>query len=317
MALSDSDWASCIESLRDACEAGASAAYPWVGMLNKEEADAAASRAMRDALRKLRVATRVIAGEGEKDGVEHLAVGEIVPGMESLIGLDLAVDPIEGTTNLAHGLPWALSVAAGTPYGGMMETGPSLYMDKLVVPPAAAPHIDPEASTASRLNSLASALDKSVSDLRVFVLDKPRHKELVREIVAAGAHVAFYPAGDVVGTCAVALGEHFDAVMGIGGTPEGMLSACAVRALGGGFFARLTPQRPDEEQAMSRDGVVANQWMSVGDLIRSDRSFFCAAGITDSLLASGVSHKNGRPIVSSLTVEGPSGTVTRVSRHIS
>ena len=189
-------------TLRRACDAGASAAFPWVGRLDKERADADAAQAMRAVFRGLGVATRVVAGEGQKDGVEHMEVGEVVRGSTSQIGLDLAVDPIEGTTNMAHGLPWALTVAAATPYGGMFEPGPSLYMDKLIVPPAAAHRIDPEADTASRLATLSTALGKPVSALMVFVLDKPRHKELVVEIVKAGACVAFYPAGDAVGTCA-------------------------------------------------------------------------------------------------------------------
>lgn len=311
-----SDWNGCVEVLRRACEAGAHAAHAWVGRLDKERADADASRAMREVLRSLTFATRVVAGEGQKDGVEHLAVGEVVPGTTAALGLDLAVDPIEGTTNLAHGLPWALTVAACAPHGGMFETGPSLYMDKLIVPREAAGRIDPEADTASRLSSLATALGKPISSLRVFVLDKPRHKGLVAEIVGAGAKVAFYPAGDVVGTCAVALGEHFDAVMGIGGTPEGMLSASVVRALGGGFFARLVPQRPDEAEAMASRGVIADRWMAVGDMIRTDRSVFCAAGITESLLAPGAQVDEGGLLVSTIVVEGPAGTITRLSRYV-
>ncbi len=316
MTLNATDWTSCISTLRTACEAGAAAAHPWVGRLDKESADADASRAMRSVLGTLRVATRVIAGEGEKDHVEHLAVGEVVAGSTTTVGIDLAVDPIEGTTNLSYGLPWALTVAAAVPFGGMFETGPSLYMDKLIVPPSAAAAVDPESDTLARLTALSSALGKPVSELRVFVLDKPRHRPLVADIVKAGARVAFYAAGDVVGTCAVALGEHFDAVMGIGGTPEGMLSACAVRALGGGFFARLAPQRPDEAMAMDRAGLSSTKWMSVREMITSDRSVFCAAGITESLLAPGAEVTADGLVVHSLAIEGPSGTVTRYSQTL-
>lgn len=311
--LADDLWQQSIESLHTACVAGAAAAHPWVGRLDKERADADAARAMRRVLERLAVATRIVAGEGAKDGVEHLAVGEIVNGSIGDVGLEMAVDPIEGTTNMAHGLPWALSVAAATPTGGMFETGPSLYMDKFVVPPAAAARVDPEADTATRLVQLAAALGKSVAELRIFVLDKPRHKGLALEIVRAGARVAFHPAGDVVGTCAVAMTEHFDAVMGIGGTPEGMLSACAVHALGAGFFARLTPQRGEEASAMASAGLVANRWMDVRQMIRGERAVFCAAGITESLLAPGIRLEGDYLRVSTLTIECPTGKVSRGS----
>lgn len=315
MELSNEDWASSVATVRRACELGAAAAHAWVGRLNKELADADAARAMRTALGELRVATRIVAGEGAKDHVEHLAVGEIIPGATTVIGLDLAVDPIEGTTNLSHGLPWALTVAAVAPHGMMFETGPSLYMDKLVVPAAAAQRMDPEGDTPSRLASLSSILGKPVSALRIFVLDKPRHRPLVAEIVKSGASVAFYPAGDVVGTCAVALGQHFDAVMGIGGTPEGMLSACAVRALGGGFFARLAPQRPDEVEALELAGLSSTAWMPVAELIRSERSVFCAAGITESLLTPAIQADGTSLTVHTITIEGPDGTVSRHSQQ--
>ncbi len=315
--LDDRRWAHGIATLRGACEAGAAAAWPWVGRLNKETADSHAAEAMRAVLRGLGMPMRVIAGEGEKDGVEHLAVGEIIGGASQLVGLDLAVDPIEGTTNLAHGLPWALCVAAATPSGGMYETGASLYMDKLVVPPAAAAHIDPEAGTADRLAQLARALGRPVSTLRVFVLDKPRHKALAAEIVGAGARIALFSAGDVVGTCATAMGEHFDAVMGIGGTPEGVLSACAVRALGGGFFARLAPQRAEEAEAMQRAAIPYDRWLTVSEMIPSERAVFCAAGITESLLTPGIVELAARTTVSTLLIQTHHDPMARVARHLS
>jgi fructose-1,6-bisphosphatase II len=262
------------------------------------------------------MATRIVAGEGEKDKVEHLEVGEVVLGTAAEIGLDLAVDPIEGTTNLAYGLPWALSVAAAVPHGKMFETGPSLYMDKLVVPRAAAGRIDPEADTASRLASLSSAIGKPVSELRVFVLDKPRHRALIAEIVAVGASVAHYSAGDVVGTCAVAMEKSFDAVMGIGGTPEGMLSACAVRALDGGFFARLAPQRPDEADAMKNAGLSSARWMSVDEMVQGDFAAFCAAGITESLLTPGIDSDPTGLAVHSIVIESPGRLISRRASHI-
>jgi fructose-1,6-bisphosphatase II len=190
-------------------------------------------------------------------------------------------------------------------------------MDKLVVPPSAAMAIDPGADTASRLNSLARALGKSVADLRIFVLNKPRHEKLVREIVQHGARVAYYSAGDVVGTCAVALGLHFDAVFGIGGTPEGMLSACAVRSLGGGFFGRLAPQKPDEANSLKEVGLSTSEWLSINDMIRSELSVFCAAGITDSPLAKGIeSIDSDRRVIHSLIIEGPGKTVSRSSTTV-
>lgn len=313
MALSVEDWEQSVAVLREACVAGASAAHLWVGRLDKESADADASRAIRAVLSRLRVATRVVAGEGEKDHVEHLVVGEVVLGLTAEVGLDLAVDPIEGTTNLSHGLPWALTVAAAVPHGGMFETGPSLYMDKLIVPRSAAGRMDPEADISSRLATLSSALGKPVSELRIFVLDKPRHQTLVAAIVNAGARVAFYPAGDAVGTCAVALERHFDAVMGVGGTPEGMLSACAVRALGGEFFARLAPQREEEAAAVKEAGLSVSRWFAVDELIQSGRSAFCAAGITESLLVPGIEIEANNLNVHSVLIEGPHGVVSRHS----
>lgn len=316
MTLDDQHWSRCVEKLRQACEAGAAAAYAWVGRLDKERADADASQAMRGVLLTLDVATRVVAGEGAKDEVEHLEVGEVVGDSGQRPGLDLAVDPIEGTTNLAHGLPWALTVAGVAPYGSLFETGPSLYMDKFIVPPVAAAHVDPEATTDSRLLSLAAALNKPVTALRIFVLDKPRHKTLVADIVRAGARVAYYAAGDAVGTCAVALGEEFDAVMGIGGTPEGLLSACAVGALGGGFFGRFAPQRPDEAEALATAGISTTSWLTCSELVRGNRSAFCAAGITDSILARGVRRDGQALVVETLLIEGPHGRQDRRSVRI-
>lgn len=309
-------WSTAVVALERACRAGASSAFDWLGKLNKERADGAAAEAIRLSLSSSRIPIRIVAGEGAKDGVEHIAVGEVLLSGDGVPAVELAIDPIEGTTSLAHGLPWALTTASITPAGGMLKTGPSLYMDKLVVARTAAQGLDPEADTAGRLRSISRSLGKPIDELKIFLLDKPRHQGLAREIVQAGAQVAFYPAGDVVGSCSVALGETFDAAMGIGGTPEGMLSACAVRALGGAFFARLMPQREDEAEAMRRSSIAAGRWLAVHELIRSDRAAFCAAGITQSELAPGIEVDGDFLRVSTITIGGNAGRVTRTQTQL-
>ena len=175
------------------------------------------------------------------------------------------------------------------PKGPMFEPGPAFYMEKFAAPAAAKGKIDPEAPTEDKLIALAKALGKPVSELTIFVLEKPRHNVMVESIYRAGARVALYPAGDVGGVLLAAIPDSgIDALMGSGGTPEGILSACAIRAMGGVFMGRLDPQLMSEKAAVKAEGLDTTRWYQVEDLVRSENVYFSATGITTGLLFSGV-----------------------------
>jgi len=305
-------------ALRTVTEGAASAAYDWIGRGRKDDGDGAAVDAMRAALNQLAIDGLVVIGEGEKDEAPALYNGERLgtgPGGAdsggSALGdtqLDIAVDPVEGTTYLANGQTNALAVIAVAPRGAMMDPGPAFYMEKLVVPPAAKGKIDPSWSVERRLTALAQALGKPVGDLTVYVLEKPRHRALVERIHEAGARVALYPAGDVAGALMASIPDSgIDALMGTGGTPEGVMSACAVRALGGEFMGRLDPQLPSEQIAVRDAGLNATDWYAMEDMIKSDNVFFCATGITTGLLLDGVQRTSTHERLHTMLISGASG----------
>jgi fructose-1,6-bisphosphatase II len=209
---------------------------------------------------------------------------------------------------LVRGLTNALAVLAVAPRGAMMNPGPAFYMEKFVASAAARGKIDPTASTSQKLKALAKVLNKDVSDLTVFVLEKPRHRDLVTEILAAGARVAMYPAGDVAGALMAAIsGSGIDALMGTGGTPEGVMSACAVRAIGGEFLARLDPQLQTEAKAVHDAGIDTSRWFDRDELITSDDLFFCATGITTGLMLEGVERTKSHYKVQTMMITGATG----------
>jgi len=298
-----------IYALRRVTEAAARAAFDWIGRGRKDEGDAAAVDAMRTVLNHLDIDGRIVIGEGEKDEAPQLYKGErLGRGSEGGAGLavDIAVDPVDGTSHLAKGQTNALAAVAMTPQGAMFDPGPAFYMEKFAGPPAVKGRIDPLAPTRDKLRVLAEAVGKPVADLSVYVLEKPRHRRLVEEIHAAGARVALYPAGDVAGAIVAAMpGGEVDCLMGTGGTPEGVLAACAIRALGGEFLGRLDPQLEHERAAVAREGLDTRRWWGVEELVRSDRVWFAATGITTGLLFEGVSRRGTSTRTQSLMLTAP------------
>ena len=272
-------------------EAAALAAGRWMGRGQKEAGDGAAVEAMRVMLATVEIEGVVVIGEGEKDEAPMLFNGEVV-GTGKGPAVDVAVDPVEGTSLLAHGRPDAIAVIAVAPRRTMWSPGPAFYMNKLVVGRDARKAVSPASLTApvsETLAAIAEAKRKPVDDLTVFVLDKPRHAGLIADIRAAGARVLLRTDGDVAGALMAATpGSGVDALMGIGGTPEGVIAACAVRALGGAMLGQLAPQKPGEREAAIAAGLDLDRVLTAHDLVQSDDVFFAATGITDGLLMPGV-----------------------------
>ncbi|HEY0020041.1 MAG TPA: class II fructose-bisphosphatase [Longimicrobium sp.] len=296
-------------------EAAALAAARWVGRGDKEAGDGAAVHAMRRVLATADLDGVVVIGEGAKDQAPMLYDGERV-GTGRGRRVDVAVDPVEGTSLLARGAPDAISVLGVAPRGTMWSPGPAFYMEKLVAGPAARDALHPallDAPVAGVLAAVAESLGKPVAELTVFVLDKPRHQARIAAIRAAGARVMLRTDGDVAGALMAARGGGgVDLLMGIGGTPEGVIAACAVQALGGAMLGRLAPQRPDEADAIRAAGMDVRRVLAAGDLVASDDVFFAATGITDGVLLSGVRFTPAGATTVSLVMRGRSGTVRTV-----
>lgn len=298
-----------VYALRQATEAAARAAYHWIGRGDKGQGDFAAIHAMREKLDQLPCDGRVLIGEGSPDEFPELYTGEKVGDPVHPLKLDIAADPIEGTSYLAKGMTNAMAVIAMTPRGAMFDPGPAFYMEKFSGPPAVKGLIDPAMSVADKLSVLAKATGKVVDDLTVYVQEKPRHRDLVEAIHKAGARVALYPAGDVAGAILAAIpGSGIDALMGTGGVPEGMISAAAIKALGGEFMARIDPQLATERQAVLAAGLSLERWYGLDDLVKSDQVYFCATGITTGLMLEGVERTKELEKTQTMLVAGPSGT---------
>jgi len=297
-----------IYSLRRVTERAACAAFNWIGRGDADDGGRAALDAMRSAIAEVDIDAVVVIGEATAGEAPQPQRGEHLGRPGAAFKADIAVDPVEGTSYLVRGLTNALAVLAVAPRGAMMNPGPAFYMEKFVASAAARGKIDPTASTGQKLEALAKVLNKDVSDLTVFVLEKPRHRDLVTEILAAGARVAMYPAGDVAGALMAAIpGSGIDALMGTGGTPEGVMSACAVRAIGGEFLARLDPQLQTEAKAVHDAGIDTSRWFDRDELITSDDLFFCATGITTGLMLEGVERTKAHYKVQTMMITGATG----------
>jgi len=265
-----------------ATRAAALACQDWVGRGDKEKADGAATDAMRQVLDAAPGTGRVVIGEGEKDDAPMLYNGETL-GSGGSPAFDIAVDPVECTTFCANGLLGSLATIAMAESGSMWEPGPAFYMDKLLARAEAGEVIDITDTPEANLERVADALGKGVEDVRVVVLDKPRHEELIDRIRAGGAHVSTPSDGDVAGALAVLLPDgDADMLMGIGGTPEGVMTACAAKALGGAMQGRLAPQKDDERKAL--EGKDLDRVLELDDMVGGD-AFFVATGITGGLVA--------------------------------
>lgn len=296
-------------------EAAALASARWLGRGDKEAGDGAAVDAMRISFATLHIDGLVIIGEGEKDNAPMLANGEKV-GMGVGPCLDVAVDPVEGTSLLAYGRPNAISVVGVAPQGCMFNPGPSYYMQKLVVSREARDVIDLDAPVKVNLANVAKALGKSVQDLVVFVLDKPRHEKLISEIRQAGARIQLHTDGDVAGgLMAVDPRSEVDIMMGTGGTPEGVLAACAIKGMGGQILARLDPQSYVEKEAINEAGIDVREVLTVNDLVRSDDCFFAATGISGGDFLRGVRYSSKYAVTHSLVLRGKTGTLRYVESY--
>lgn len=294
--------------LRRATEAAARAAYAWIGRGDKALADDAAVAAMQAELDSLSLDGLMLVGEGPADEIGMLYHGQRFGAGGGAPTWDLVVDPLEGTSFLAKGMTNAMAVVAMAPHGTLFDPAPARYMEKLAAPPAAKGKIDPEAPAAERLKQLSAALNKPLEDITVYVIEKPRHKALVQAIHEAGARVALYPAGDVAGALMAAIpGSGIDALMGTGGTPEGLLSAMAIRAMGGEFLGRIDPQLATEAAAVEAAGMDLARWYQLDEMVRSDEVVFCATGITTGLLLDGVERSRDQEKTQTLMIGGAAG----------
>lgn len=275
--------------LRKVTEKAALASYDWIGRGNKEGGDKAAVDSIRVSLTELKLSGTIVIGEGEKDDAPQLYNGEVFGDRNAAGHLDIAVDPVEGTTFLAGGQTNAMAVIATAPKGTMFDPRPAFYMEKFAAPAETRGKIDMGWPTEKKLQTVARLIEKDLKDLTVFVLDKPRHRGLVEEINEAGARVTLYPAGDVAGALMAATPDtDVDVLMGTGGTPEGIISACAIRAMGGEFLGRINPQLATEIVSVREAGLDTERWYDRDELIGSNDVHFCATGITSGLLFSGV-----------------------------
>ena len=298
-------------------EAAAMSAARWQGRGDKESGDRAAVDAMRQVLDTVQMSGRIVIGEGEKDEAPMLFNGERV-GAGVPPEVDLAVDPVEGTRLLAEGRPGSLAVLAAAPAGGLFDPGPCFYMEKLVVGRAAADVVDLERPLADNLRAIARATERAVTDLTVVMLDRDRHEDAKRVIREVGARLQLITDGDVAGALLAAWDERpgVDVLYGIGGTPEGVTAACAVKALEGQILGRLWTRTDAERRTALDAGYDLDRVLTVDDLVTSEDSFFACTGITPGQLLRGVEFDGGGATTDSLVMRSKSGTVRQIrARH--
>jgi fructose-1,6-bisphosphatase II len=295
-----------------ATEAAALHAGRWMGRGNRTEADHAAIGAMGRALNMLEMDGFIVVGEEGKTGEHSVLEGGRQVGTRSGPELDVVVDPIDGKRMLAEGRSGAISVAAIAPRGSMWAPRPAIYMEKLVVNAEAAHALVTEcldAPAAWTLALVARLKKKAVRDLVVFVLDRPRHQDLIEEIRVAGARVMLRGDGDVAGALMAASRRgSVDILMGVGGVPEGVMAACAVRSLRGGMLARLAPQSAAEREAVDAAGLDLKRILTSNELVASDRIFFAATGIADGPLLTGVRYQGDRAETHSIVLRAETST---------
>jgi len=293
-------------------EAAALAAGRWVGRGDKIAADGAAVDAMRLMIDSVSMDGVVVIGEGEKDEAPMLFNGERV-GIGAGPETDVAVDPIDGTTLTSVGQPNALSVIALAPRGSMFFPGAAMYMEKIATGPEAAEAIDIEAPVAENIRQVAKAKGKRPEEVTVTILDRPRHQEMIAEIRAAGARVLLITDGDVAGAIVAAIPRtEVDLLMGIGGTPEGVVSAAALKCMGGAIQGKLYPRNDEERQSLLDDGFDLDQVLDADTLAAGDDLFFAATGITDGYLLEGVRYWPDGATTYSMVMRSRSGTIRYV-----
>jgi fructose-1,6-bisphosphatase II len=293
-------------------ESAATFASRWIGRGDKNAADQAAVDAMRLMINTVSMRGVVVIGEGEKDEAPMLYNGEEV-GDGTGPEVDVAVDPLEGTRLTALGMPNAIAVIAVAERGTMFFPGAALYMDKIAVGPDAADAIDIDATPSENLERVAEAKGVAVNDLTVVVLERERHDDLIAELRDAGARVNLIRDGDVAPAIAAAQpGTGVDMLMGIGGTPEGVISAAAIKSLGGAMQGKLWPRNDEERQALLDGGYEIDRALTADDLVRGDDLFVAATGVTGGALLRGVRVVQGRVETDSIVMRSRSGTFRRI-----
>lgn len=297
-------------------ESAAIAAGRWMGRGDKNGADGAAVDAMRSTLARIDMDGVVVIGEGEKDEAPMLYVGEEI-GNGKPPRVDVAVDPIDGTRLLALGMPGAIAVVALAARGSMYSAPPGVfYMSKIAVGGRARGAIDATASVAQNVASVSRALGRDKGNITVMVLDRPRHEQLIKDVRATGARVRLIPDGDVAGAIAAAEeGTGVDMLMGIGGAPEAVVAACALKAMGGDLQCKLYFRDEDERRNAEALGVDVEAVLSMDDLVKSDDCFFAGTGITSGELLRGVRYTEDGAITESVVMRARSGT-TRYIRAV-
>ena len=293
-------------------EAASIAAARWVGRGDKNTADGAAVAAMRQLISTVSMNGVVVIGEGEKDNAPMLYNGEQV-GDGTGPEVDVAVDPIDGTTLTAKGMSNAVSVMAVSERGSMYDPSAVFYMDKLATGPDYADVVDIQAPVAENIKRIAKVKGGSPSDVTVVLLDRPRHEPIAQEIRDAGARISYISDGDVAGAISAASPQTgIDLLLGVGGTPEGIITACAMKCMGGVIQGRLWPRDDDERQKAIDAGHDLDRVLTTDELVRGDNCFFVATGITDGALLRGVRFTAGGCSTSSIVMRSASGTIRRV-----
>lgn len=294
-------------------EAAALSAARHMGRGDKIAADKAAVDAMRLILNTIEMNGIIVIGEGEKDEAPMLFNGERL-GTGEPPELDIAVDPIDGTRPLSLGLWNSIATVALAPRGTMFNPGPALYMYKIAVGPEARDVVNIEAPIEDNLRKIADAKGEDVEDLTVVILDRPRHEKLIAEVrEKTGARIRLIPDGDVAGALMTAWpGSGIDVLLGVGGSPEGVLAACALRAMGGTIQGKLVARNPEEEARGREMGYDFNRVLTMDDLVSSNDVFFAATGITNGELLKGVNYFAHGATTESLVVRGLTGTVRRI-----
>jgi fructose-1,6-bisphosphatase II len=297
--------------LARATEAAALAAGRWFGRGDKNGADGAAVDAMRLVLNSVPMEGVVVIGEGEKDEAPMLFNGEEIGSGGP--ACDIAVDPIDGTTLTSLGRDNAISVIAMAERGTMFDPGPCVYMDKLVVGPESVDVVDIDAPVAANLEAVAKAKGEKVSDVTAVILDRDRHADIIKQCREAGARIALIPDGDVAGAINVATpGSGSDILFGVGGTPEGVIAACAIQCMGGAIFGRLIARNDEERAAADAGGYDLERVLTTDDLVSGDEVFFAATGISNGDLLKGVRYWGDGASTESLVMRSKTGTIRKI-----
>ena len=301
-------------------EGAALAAARWMGRASKDKADQAAVNAMRLLLGQINIDGTVVIGEGEKDHAPMLYNGERIGGAvqtnvnaAAVQSVDIAVDPIDGTRLLSLGLPNALSVIAIADRGAMFSPGHLVYMDKIAVGPAGRGVIHIDATVEENLKALGRAVKREVSDLTAVILDRPRNQKYVEGVRGCGARLKLVTDGDVAAGISTALeGTGVDILFGIGGSPEGVITAAALKCLGGDLQCKLWPRDDSEREYAKQVGYNLKKTLFLDDLVNSDNVFFAATGITDGEMLKGVHYSSDGATTESLVMRSRSGTIRRI-----